>query len=159
MYKKLWPPFFGPSIGPFEGALCHSWWTPQKIIIFTGQLCYAQEGNVPCLVTTVTENWSFHIKGHTLMRRAMEADIAIDGAASIDTLGWSSMKLRAKEIFYRSSPHAKLSFFICRKKWQRKYNERSVEAWYICSTTSHRAPLPKTVAFLDSTYRWHCVTL
>ena len=38
MYKKLRPPFFGPSIGPFEGALCHSWWTPQIIIIFTGQL-------------------------------------------------------------------------------------------------------------------------
>ena len=49
------------------------------------------------------------------MRRAMEADIAIDGAASIDTLGWSSMKLRAKEIFYRSSPHAKLSFLFAEK--------------------------------------------
>ena len=38
-YKKLRLPFWGPSIGPIEGALCHLCGTPRKIIIFTGQLC------------------------------------------------------------------------------------------------------------------------
>ena len=44
MYKKLWPHFLGPSIGPIEGVLCHLCGTPRKIIIFTGQLCVYKYG-------------------------------------------------------------------------------------------------------------------
>ena len=49
------------------------------------------------------------------MERSNGGRHSYSGAASIDTLGWSSMKLRAKEIFYRSSPHAKLSFLFAEK--------------------------------------------
>ena len=39
-YKKLWPwpPSCDPSVGPIDGAICRFWWTPQKVIFFTGQL-------------------------------------------------------------------------------------------------------------------------
>ena len=38
-YKKLWPPSCDPSVGPIDSTICRFWWTPQKVIFFTGQLC------------------------------------------------------------------------------------------------------------------------
>ena len=43
-YKKLWPPSLGHSMGPIEGTIGRLWWTPQKIIFFTGRLCFFTVG-------------------------------------------------------------------------------------------------------------------